>query len=234
MRQKGGDALEREREVTMRFLAEPTDITFGGKVHGGAVMKWIDQAGYACTVGWSGQYCVTVYVGGIRFYKPVLIGNVVEVHARLAYTGRTSMHIVVGASDRKARRHTKTTHCVIVFVAVDEQGTLSKSRVGRLTESCITQLSLASEDEDCLGGSGTFWSLTCPRATSLPSSARVMMTCQSCWSLPCTMGSASTSTRPSVIGRKKSVLLLTPTANCPLSSTAADAPTLAAVSTAVV
>jgi acyl-CoA hydrolase len=54
----------------------------------------------------------------------VLIGNVVEVSAKLAYTGRTSMHIVVdvGASDPKDRRHTKTTHCMIVFVAVDEQG----------------------------------------------------------------------------------------------------------------
>ncbi len=111
--------LEREREVTLRFLAEPTDINFGGKVHGGAVMKWIDQAGYACAVGWSGQYCVTVYVGGIRFYKPVLIGNVVEARAKLVHTGRTSMHVVdVGASDPRDRLRTKTTHCVIVLVAV--------------------------------------------------------------------------------------------------------------------
>lgn len=124
MEQKGVGMTEREREVTMWFLAEPTDINFGGKVHGGAVMKWIDQAGYACAVGWSGQYCVTVYVGGIRFYRPVLIGNVVEVHARLVYTDRTSMHVVVdvGASDPKDLHHTKTTHCVIVFVAVDERG----------------------------------------------------------------------------------------------------------------
>ena len=86
---------ERRREVTLRFLAEPTDINFGGKVHGGTVMKWIDQAGYACAVGWSGQYCVTVYVGGIRFYKPILIGHVVEVRARVVYTGRTSMHVAV-------------------------------------------------------------------------------------------------------------------------------------------
>jgi hypothetical protein len=82
-------------------------------------------------------------------------------------------------------------------------------------------------------GSGTFWSLSWPRATSLPSSLRVMITCQSCWLRPCMTGSATTSTRPSFIGRKKSVLLLTPTANCPLSSTAAEAPTLAALSTAV-
>jgi acyl-CoA hydrolase len=45
MRQQGVDTPDREREVTMRFLAQPTDINFGGKVHGGAVMKWIDQAG---------------------------------------------------------------------------------------------------------------------------------------------------------------------------------------------
>src|SRR3712207_6931227 len=80
---------EREREITLRFLAEPTDVNFGGKVHGGAVMKWIDQAGYACVVGWSGQYCVTVYVGGIRFHRPVLIGNMVGVSAKLIYTGKT-------------------------------------------------------------------------------------------------------------------------------------------------
>jgi uncharacterized protein (TIGR00369 family) len=98
---------DREREVTMRFLAEPTDINFGGKVHGGAVMKWIDQAGYTCAVGWSGQYCVTVYVGGIRFSKPVLIGNVVEAHARLVHTGRTRSMLVdvdVGASDPRPKR----------------------------------------------------------------------------------------------------------------------------------
>ena len=114
-----------EREVILRFLAEPTDVNFGGKVHGGAVMKWIDQAGYACAVGWSRQYCVTLYVGGIRFYKPVHIGNMVEVRAKLIYTGRTSMHIAVdvSAGDPKDGRYTETTHCIIVFVGLDRQGT---------------------------------------------------------------------------------------------------------------
>ena len=39
------------RELTLQFLAEPADVNFGGKVHGGMVMKWIDQAGYACAAG---------------------------------------------------------------------------------------------------------------------------------------------------------------------------------------
>jgi uncharacterized protein (TIGR00369 family) len=123
-RQKGVGMTEREREVTMRFLAEPTDINFGGKVHGGAVMKWIDQAGYACAVGWSGQYCVTVYVGGIRFHRPVLIGNMVEVNAKLIYTGKTSMHVAVevSAGDPKEGLYAKTTQCIIVFVALDDRG----------------------------------------------------------------------------------------------------------------
>jgi acyl-CoA hydrolase len=113
-----------QRELTLRFLAEPTDINFGGKVHGGAVMKWIDQAGYACAVGWSRQYCVTIYVGGIRFYRPVLIGHLVEVRARIIYTGTTSMHLAVDVSSRdpKAPAVAATTHCVIVFVAVDQAG----------------------------------------------------------------------------------------------------------------
>jgi acyl-CoA hydrolase len=113
----------RDHEITLRFLAEPGEINFGGKVHGGSVMKWIDQAAYACAVGWSGQYCVTVYVGGIQFHKPIHIGSLVQVRARLIYTGRTSMHIAVdvSAGDPKFGQYSKTTHCVIIFVAVDAQ-----------------------------------------------------------------------------------------------------------------
>ncbi|MEX1018755.1 MAG: acyl-CoA thioesterase [Litorilinea sp.] len=110
------------RTLQLRFLAEPTDINFGGKVHGGMVMKWIDQAAYACATGWSGRYCVTVYVGGIRFYKPIFIGALVEVRATVIYTGTTSMHLAVDVWSRDPRRQesTKTTHCVIIFVALDD------------------------------------------------------------------------------------------------------------------
>ena len=36
-------------ETTFRFLAEPSSVNFGGKVHGGALMKWIDETAYACS-----------------------------------------------------------------------------------------------------------------------------------------------------------------------------------------
>lgn len=115
---------QRQRDLTMRFLAEPTDVNFGGKVHGGAVMKWIDQAAYAAAVGWCGRYAVTVAVGGIRFLAPVLIGDLVSVRAKLVRTGTTSMHFSVdvhAGSPMDAGGATRLcTHCMIVFVAMDE------------------------------------------------------------------------------------------------------------------
>ncbi len=113
-----------QHEITLRFLAEPSAVNFGGKVHGGAVMKWIDEAGYACAAGWSGRYCVTIYVGGIRFHQPIHIGDMVEVYARIIHTGRTSMHVAVqvSAGDPKTDNRRDTTQCIIVFVALDDNG----------------------------------------------------------------------------------------------------------------
>lgn len=110
--------------IILRFLAEPSTVNFGGKVHGGTVMKWIDEAGYACATSWSKRYCVTVFLGSIRFHRPIMIGDLVEVEARLAYTGTTSMNISVEvrSGDIKGGQLEKTTECLIVFVSVDSHG----------------------------------------------------------------------------------------------------------------
>jgi len=113
-----------DRELALRFLAEPADVNFGGKVHGGAVMKWIDLAAYACAAGWSGRYCITAYAGGIRFVRPIHVGSIVEVRARVIYTGRTSMHIGIDvrAGDPTTTDRELTTHCIVIMVAVDRSG----------------------------------------------------------------------------------------------------------------
>ncbi|MBN3575674.1 acyl-CoA thioesterase [Vibrio neptunius] len=113
-----------QRDITLRFLAEPGDVNFGGKVHGGAVMKWIDLAAYANAAAWSGKYCITAYAGGIRFVAPIHVGNLVEVSAKVIYTGKTSMHIAIDvqASDPKELKNRLTTHCIVIMVAVDGEG----------------------------------------------------------------------------------------------------------------
>ena len=107
--------------LEFRFLAEPTDVNFGGKVHGGAVLKWIDQAAYACAVAWSGKYCVTAAMGGIQFVAPILIGDFVQVRCQLVHTGRSSMNLVVDvrARDLKTVADRLATQCVLTFVALD-------------------------------------------------------------------------------------------------------------------
>ncbi|MEP6687511.1 MAG: acyl-CoA thioesterase [Gemmatimonadales bacterium] len=116
--------MTRPRTVMLRFLAEPAHVNFGGKVHGGAVMKWIDQAGYTCAAGWTGEYCVTLYVGGLHFIRPIRVGEIVELRALVIHTGRTSLHIAIDiyARDPKVPDLKRTGHCVIVFVSLNETG----------------------------------------------------------------------------------------------------------------
>jgi 4-hydroxybenzoyl-CoA thioesterase len=58
----------------------------------------------------------------VRFYRPLLIGSVVEVQARLVHTGEHSMHISVHvrSGDPKTAERELTTHCMMIFVALDE------------------------------------------------------------------------------------------------------------------
>jgi 4-hydroxybenzoyl-CoA thioesterase len=111
-------------EITLRFLAAPTDAGHSGSVSAGRVLEWIDKAGYAAAAGWSGTYCVTAYVGNVRFTRPVEVGDLVEVTARVVHTGRSSMHISVDVASGGPRTRSlePATRCLIVFVAVDDAG----------------------------------------------------------------------------------------------------------------
>lgn len=118
------DAGTAER-VTLRFMASPTDVNWGGKVHGGIVMKWIDEAAYVCATRYAGKNAVAVFSGGVRFYRPLRIGHLVEVEARLVYTGTKGMHVAVHvrSGDPKVGELDLTTYCLTVMVARDDEGT---------------------------------------------------------------------------------------------------------------
>ncbi len=113
-----------DREFTMRFLAGTENSNLYGNVHGGAMMKWMDEGAGACAAGWSGLPCVTVSVSGITFLKSVGIGHVVEVRSRLIHTGRTSLYVAVNVRSRDPRQseYEPKTSCLMVFVALDATG----------------------------------------------------------------------------------------------------------------
>jgi len=143
------------REITLRFLAAPTDAGYSGTGGGGRVLEWIDKAGYAAAAGWSGTYSVTAYVGNVRFTRPVEVGDLVEATARIIHTGTTSMHILVtvSAGNPKDGDLRPTTDCIMVFVAVDEHG--RPTPVAQLVpedehdrewqESAVTRIGLRNE-----------------------------------------------------------------------------------------
>jgi 4-hydroxybenzoyl-CoA thioesterase len=114
-----------EDRLSLRFLTAPQDMEHGGEqVQAGRVLEWIDRAGYACAVAWSASYCVTAYVGNVHYDGAIRAGDVVEVDARIIHTGRSSIHVLVSVHARplQAALYTRAMHCILVFVAVDQNG----------------------------------------------------------------------------------------------------------------
>lgn len=136
-RQRYTAATESWRQ-TLRFLAAPTDVNWGGNVHGGNVMTWIATTARLVAESWHGGQAVAVFGGGVRFYRPLLVGDLVEVEGRLIHTGRTAMEISVhvrSGNPRTGELHL-TTHCSMVYVALDAAGRKTPVRpwVPRLAE----------------------------------------------------------------------------------------------------
>lgn len=116
---------QRDDRITMRFMSVPGDTSgHDDRIAAGSVLEWIDKAGYACAVGWAGTYAVTAYVGNVHYSRPVSVGSLAAVHARIIHTGRSSMHVFVSVetSDVRERRYTPAADCILVFVAIDENG----------------------------------------------------------------------------------------------------------------
>jgi acyl-CoA hydrolase len=105
--------------ATLRFDTAATDASWGGKVDGGGVLRWIDEVANVCGADWAGAQAITSYVAGICFYRPIVIGDAIEVTARVIHTGRRSIHISVRVTKADA---TLVARGLTVVVALDERG----------------------------------------------------------------------------------------------------------------
>lgn len=113
------------RNLTMTLLMTPDKANFSGNVHGGQMLKMLDEVAYACASRYSGHYVVTLSVDNVLFKQAIHVGELVTFLASVNYTGRTSMEIgikVVTENPRKGTcRHAMT--CYFTMVAVDETQT---------------------------------------------------------------------------------------------------------------
>ena len=111
-------------QLTMTVLMTPDTANFSGNVHGGNILKLLDQVAYACASRYAGTYVVTLSVDQVMFRQPIHVGELVTFLASVNYTGRSSMEIgiKVVAEDirKKIVRHANS--CYFTMVAVDDTG----------------------------------------------------------------------------------------------------------------
>ena len=109
-------------ELTMTVLMTPEMANFSGNVHGGTILKFLDEAAFACASRYSASYVVTVSVGLVEFREPIHVGELVSFVARIDSAGRSSMVVSVDviAENIRNRNRRHTNHCYFTMVAMEE------------------------------------------------------------------------------------------------------------------
>lgn len=111
-------------QLTMTVLMTPDTANFSGKVHGGTILKLLDQVAYACASRYAGNYVVTLSVDQVTFRQPIHVGELVTFLASINYTGSSSMEvgIKVLAEDIRSQVVRHVNSCFFTMVAVDGSG----------------------------------------------------------------------------------------------------------------
>lgn len=114
----------RDSKAELTRLVTPEMANFSGKMHGGELLKLLDQVAYTCAMRYCGNYVVTLSVDNVLFKQSISIGEMVTCRAAINYTGKTSMEvgIQVIAEDLRAGivRHTNSSY--FTMVSVDAEG----------------------------------------------------------------------------------------------------------------
>ena len=112
------------RTLSMTLLMTPDMANFSGNVHGGAILKLLDQVAYACGSRYAGHYVVTLSVDQVTFKQPIYVGEMVTFLATVNHVGTTSMEvgIKVLAENIHTRTVRHTNSCYFSMVAVDAEG----------------------------------------------------------------------------------------------------------------
>lgn len=113
-----------DSRTVLTVLMNPEHANPLGNVHGGVIMKLVDEAGGIAGMRHSRSAVVTVAVDSMTFDEPVYVGNLVTVAAELTYVGRTSMEVrvTVMAEDPLSGLNTHTNLAYLVYVAIDTGG----------------------------------------------------------------------------------------------------------------
>jgi len=114
----------RASRVTISQLMHPEHANLLGNVHGGWIMKLVDEAGALACMRHAQKKVVTVAIDSMTFREPIRIGDLIILNAEVTYTGRTSMEaeVQVLAENPVTGERTHTNTAYLVYVALDDDG----------------------------------------------------------------------------------------------------------------
>lgn len=114
------------KESTITIVQQMThqDANLAGNVHGGTIMKLIDNTGGIVASRHAGCLVVTASIDRLDFHSPVYVGDLLRLKASVNYVGTTSMEVGVRVEAENfitgEVRHTASAY--LTFVALDEHG----------------------------------------------------------------------------------------------------------------
>jgi len=129
----------KDSQVTLNHLMLPEHTNPLGNIHGGVIMKLVDEAGGLCAMRHAQKPVVTVTIDSMTFHSPVQVGNVLTLQASLNWVGHTSLEVGVRviAENPLTGERTHTNSAFLVYVALDAQGRPSQ----------VPPLTLKTEEE---------------------------------------------------------------------------------------
>lgn len=114
----------RASQISIAQLMQPEHANNLGNVHGGWIMKLVDEAGALACMRHAQRRVVTVAIDSMIFRNPIKIGDLVQLTAEVTYVGKTSMEVEVQVQAENPisgeRVHTNTAY--LVYVALDDAG----------------------------------------------------------------------------------------------------------------
>ncbi len=120
-----------QRTLEMSLLMTPDYANFIGNVHGGDLLRLLDQVAYACASRYSGHHCVTLSVDKVLFKEPIHVGELVTFRASVNYVGRSSMEIGIRVEAQNIQKRTvrHTNSCYFTMVAIEGDKTVEVPRL---------------------------------------------------------------------------------------------------------
>ena len=134
-------------ELHMTTLSTPAMANFSGNLHGGELLKMLDQVAYACASRYSGNMCVTLSVDNVIFKEPIHVGELVNYYASVNLVGRTSMEIGirVEAENIQTRTVRHTNSCYFTMVAMQDGKPVAVPPLALQTEQQIQRHAAAQQ-----------------------------------------------------------------------------------------